>query len=1013
MTDRSCPHIHKAALLFITLHPESVSIDKIATLNISDISDLWLFIEKQTQDGVLERDSLKTAPSFYMANETEKKKILEDSCSEVWRFLFENTDIAEKVLSEKEFSLRKKFLSYAYIEFSPLSETGNEDPLAVKALVVTLYLKSLPTLHPEIQEKALKTAIRYGDTHSQAMLYSCVDIKMLSEGTENKMFDYFNRAKETAELQEDLTLTIHVMFSITSKMSLRGRLKEFISYSEELMKKIVPKINSTDIEKADFHLRKMIEGFNIYSTLISFNYYLSGNYSKSLSILHQLLEKTDKNEKSRFYESIRSYLANIYADQRMTEKAEYFSGDSYRYWTSSPHEEAFSWMTCITLASISMQRNDIRNVKKYLEKGQFFREKSGFYHHYGNILLDVLEWYEINKGEPIDGLNLDSELKRLFDWPDINMHGVARRYYARKLVRRKAKMSRIIAELEFSVELLEKAGAYPAMIESIDMLLEFKEHIKDHERINHLRSLKEAALEFIVGTVREDNAVERHELTRKRIINLIYDIGSLSKIMENSTNPWENAVNVIQSQTGCENCGIFEMKGAENRSEILTLAIQSANTQWNGAVRTFLISSGFPGTVNKESSSLSDVGFFNEGRLIIIPFSTKEYFRRYVLCMENNYTAPLITQNDTELLGILGLQLGVLTENINVWNDLQKKKLSLENENLYFRKQNPAVSGYEIIGESKAVIKMKDLIHKIAPLDSTTLITGETGTGKELIAREIYRNSSRKNGPFIAINIASTPGELIYSILFGHEKGAFTGAVKQSKGLFEMADGGTIFLDEIGDMGINDQVHLLRVLQEKTFKRIGSEKQIYSDFRLIASTNKNLLSDVRIGRFREDLYYRLNVFPINAPPLRERKDDIPMLADHFIKQFSRTMGKNFESIDKKGIELLMNYDWPGNIRELRHVIERSCIISGEPFLKIELFPEIEKNKEETFPLTLDETVRNAVISALKTCYGKIRGVDGAAGMLGIKPSTLYSKIKKLGIQQEIDKAKNRNRESDS
>ena len=1005
MAEESYKYFEEGALLFTALKPVSVPINEIAFLNSSNISEVWLFIEKYTGNKVLIRDTEKEIPSFLINGEDERKKILENSPSEVWKILFLNTDIASEILSEKEFSLRKKFLSLEYVKFSPLSDKENNDPFSVKALVVTLYLKSFPVLSPEIQENALKIAISHGDTHSQAMLYSCVDLKMLSEDAEDKMFDYFSRAKEAAELQEDLTLTIHVMFSLSSKMSMRGRLKEFISYSEELVRKIVPRIETTDMEKADFHLKKMIEGFRIYNTLISLNYYLAGNYVKSLSILHGLLEKIDRNKNHRFYESVRSYLANIYADQRMTEKAEYYSENLYEYWTSNPNEGAFSWMTCITLASIAMQKNDIRSVRKYLEKGHFYRMKSGFYHHYGNILLDVLEWYEIKKGKPVKGITLDSELKRFFDWPDINMCGVARRFSARKLIRKKADMNKVISELNLSIELLEKAGAYPALIESIDMLLELEDHLQDSRTADDLRLLKENVSGYITGVVRKDGAVDRTEFIRKKIYGLIYDIGSLSEITEKSGNPWENVLNLIQSGTGCESCGIFEMDS--NGNDVIRIqAIHSVSDEWSLMVRKFLMSDGFSQIVDN-SYGFKQSGFYNEDRLIIVPFMKKGGTERYFLCMENSYTIPLITKDNSELLGIIGLQLSVLAENIYLWEEIQTRKLSLENENLYFRKRNPAVSDCEIIGNSNSVVKMRELIYKIAPLDSTVLITGETGTGKELVAREIYQNSARSDGPFIAVNVAATPGELLYSTLFGHEKGAFTGAVKQSKGLFEMADGGTIFLDEIGDMGINDQVHLLRVLQERTFKRIGSEKQISSDFRLIAATNRNLLEDVRNGRFREDLYYRLNVFPINVPPLKERKEDIPDLVSYFMKQFSRTMGKSFGNIDRKSLESLMYYDWPGNIRELRHVIERSCIISEEPFLKVEMFQNNGIQRDGNVRDTLDQIIRKSIIRALKVCQGRIRGKDGAAAMLGINPSTLYSKIGKLGIKDEIEKTRKR------
>src|SRR3954469_114209 len=260
--------------------------------------------------------------------------------------------------------------------------------------------------------------------------------------------------------------------------------------------------------------------------------------------------------------------------------------------------------------------------------------------------------------------------------------------------------------------------------------------------------------------------------------------------------------------------------------------------------------------------------------------------------------------------------------------DRKRSEEKLQLENAALREEIDQTSMFEeIVGTSPALRAVLTRISKVAPSDSTVLVTGETGTGKELVARAIHRRSRRGSRAFVAVNCAAIPRDLIASELFGHEKGAFTGAIQRRLGRFELAHGGTIFLDEIGELSSDTQMALLRVLQEHEFERVGGRERIQVDVRVIAATNRDLTAAVADGTFRQDLFYRLNVFPIEAPPLRERKDDILMLVEYFVQRYARRTGKNIRSIDKKTLDLLQSYDWPGNIRELQNVIERSVILS--------------------------------------------------------------------------------------
>jgi transcriptional regulator with GAF, ATPase, and Fis domain len=346
-------------------------------------------------------------------------------------------------------------------------------------------------------------------------------------------------------------------------------------------------------------------------------------------------------------------------------------------------------------------------------------------------------------------------------------------------------------------------------------------------------------------------------------------------------------------------------------------------------------------------------------------------------------------------------------------DDRKQAEERTRQENFALREQIDQIFMFEeIVGSSPALITVLSNIMKVAPTPSTVLITGETGTGKELIARAIHKGSPRADRAFITVNCASLPSSLIASELFGHEKGAFTGALQRRQGRFELANGGTIFLDEIGELPAETQITLLRVLQDRKFERVGGTQSIQADVRVVAATNRNLENAMANGTFRADLFYRLNVFPIQMPPLRERKDDISTLLEYFVQRFGRKLGKTFSKIDKRTVELFKSYDWPGNVRELQNVVERSAIVSPDDVFCVDeawlttthtVNTGVPKSRsgQHVPELTNDDFGRERQIieTALAESRGRVYGTDGAAAKLRIPPSTLDSKIKKLQIRK--------------
>jgi PAS domain S-box-containing protein len=368
-----------------------------------------------------------------------------------------------------------------------------------------------------------------------------------------------------------------------------------------------------------------------------------------------------------------------------------------------------------------------------------------------------------------------------------------------------------------------------------------------------------------------------------------------------------------------------------------------------------------------------------------------------------------LRSNEDEFLGTMSIGVDV-TDKLKAESELMKAyeevrilKERLEDENVYLREQIVSEAGFgDIIGRSDAMIYVLTRIEAVAPTRASILLEGETGVGKELLARAVHSRSPRKERPMVKVDCSTLPPELLESELFGHERGAFTGADRRRRGRFELADGGTVFLDEIGELPIDLQPKLLRILEDGEFERLGGETTRKVDVRIIAATNRTLKEEVKAGKFRGDLYYRLSSFPISVPPLRQRRADIPDLALAFAHRFAEQHGKEITAISKSELDKLGEYEWPGNVRELKNVIERAVITAQGPSLRLG----IEKQAPSTPPgdskelLTMAEMEKRHILAALKSSSGKISGAEGAATVLGLNPNTLRSRMQKLGIKKQ-------------
>ncbi|VAX24036.1 Formate hydrogenlyase transcriptional activator [hydrothermal vent metagenome] len=511
-----------------------------------------------------------------------------------------------------------------------------------------------------------------------------------------------------------------------------------------------------------------------------------------------------------------------------------------------------------------------------------------------------------------------------------------------------------------------------------------------------LKIENEVKFALSLSTINKELQWKEHTVQHIKIISdIITNVLSRKIILEENTEKELWSQSILQGMP--QIAYVFDSEGKlkrwnENLEKILGYSPEELNNKF---VLDFIVEEFKEETMNRFMKVLQD---------------NKEQMVQYELLTKSGETHPYQGSGSLAVINGEKYLIGMAIDISDFKNsqslvekqleEIRELKNQIEAENYYLKEELKKSHSFdEIIGKHETLLHSLYRIEQVAPTDTTVLLEGETGTGKELFARAIHQRSKRKDRPLVVVNCASIPPNLVESELFGHEKGAFTGAVSKQIGKFELTDGATLFLDEVGELPYNIQSKLLRVLQEGTFERVGGKKTIKVDVRIIAATNRILEEEVKKNNFRADLYYRLNVYPVTIAPLRERKSDIPLLVEHFVNKFNNKFGKNVKSVTKKTIQQLQRYSWTGNVRELENIIERAMILSGSSKLNIEKLPSIVniKNEEETLPL--EEYERRYIISVLEKTYWRVDGPNGAAKILDIHPETLRSRMRKLQIKR--------------
>ena len=610
---------------------------------------------------------------------------------------------------------------------------------------------------------------------------------------------------------------------------------------------------------------------------------------------------------------------------------------------------------------------------------------------------------------PIPGISLKEEVWRLSQAKSVFMQGLAYRYKA--LLERKegSNGARIMRSLKLSLKYLEESGsAIEAAKSRLEIARQYvlsgREKRAKQEALSAAKVLSPLNEEFIPDDLRylitpEDNS---RGILLKEILGLGQEIVNIRE----SRDLVLKIISSVSRITGAERGAIFlwdgrklEIKASKNLSseEIFhpdfspsMKVIEDVAQSGAGCIRN----------VNPdEMRALSSKSIVRT--MICVPLVLRDQIKG-VLYHDNRLLGSAFKKSDLELLAYFAAQAAIALDNVTSYEEMQKMNQKLTEEKNYFVEQYrfSKISIENIIGQSAPIKRVMQQIEQVADTDANVLILGDTGVGKELVASAVHQQSPRRDKPFICVQCSALPEKLLPSELFGHEKGAFTGALKRRIGRFELADRGTIFLDEIGDLRPDMQVQLLRVLETKQFERIGGSETLRSDFRVITATNRDLKKLVAAGHFRRDLYYRLNVFPIHVPTLLERKEDIPLLVDYFVRLYAKKLGKTFEKIAREDLAVLLQYDWPGNIRELENIVERAVILNHGRLLRFSgVLPSIVDHTANEDGFVLSDHERRHIIRALEKTNGKVRGSGGAAELLGINPSTLFFRMKQLNIKR--------------
>ena len=746
--------------------------------------------------------------------------------------------------------------------------------------------------------------------------------------------------------------------------------------------------------------------FSLLSTImVAHCYALTGQVTQGLGMLDAIQRLCRERGDRSMAAQAAATMGAIMLDKHLFQEALHYLEPSLKEGIQEHNEWVEIWVS-LMLARVHFWRGEKKRallfLRKFLEASNQAQITVRPYPYFIELCWAAAQ--EEIAGIP--GLSLPEEISRMLSGNNVFTKGVAHRYQALLQKIQGETREKIHHSLQLSLECLQESGH---QIELAKSQMELGRHYLIGDETEKARLTFSAAAPILMAVnpdlIPDDlRGLATEQPRGDQLLKEILKLGQEIVSIRDDKDLVQHIISSLNRITGAERGAIFLHDSSSRPAKLRPRATKNLTSEQ-------IAHSDF----RSSWKMIEEVAQTGKGRISTSPASSSDAVRSRicvpmvfkdrvvgVLYHDNRLLSSVFKESDLDLLTYFGAMAAFSLENVRAYEEIQKLNQKLREEKQYYEEQHlHSVHFEDIVGQSPAILSVLAKVEQVAPANTNVLILGETGVGKELVARAIHRHSPRREKPFIRVLCSSLPDSLIPSELFGHEKGAFTGAIRQQIGRFELADGGTLFLDEIGDLPLEVQVRLLRVLQTKEFERVGGHQTLRSDFRLLAATNRDLEKEVREQKFRADLFYRLNVFPIYVPPLRERQGDIPLLAHYFLKIYGTKMSKSFEKIPISEMDKLMQYEWPGNVRELENIIERGTILSREPLFQVpmELSPSSLEERSDPTSLTMRENERRHILRILQKTRWKIRGNGGAAELLEMNPSTLASRMQKLGINR--------------
>lgn len=847
----------------------------------------------------------------------------------------------------------------------------------------------------------LPIAKRLNNKRAQAIIEVCIGRLYQKKGDLIEASKHFNNGWKISENTNDHNLEKKMSKFMAISLFWQGMINEAVSVYEKTIDNVED--ISTDLDEFWSYL------------MLAYCYGLAGRITRGIGLAEALKERALSNKMIKYQAYAEAVISLILLEVRQIEKACPHIDNALNIGNKIGNHLVL-WMAEPCRAYELYLKGDLPGAKDFLISGIRHAKCLGQIDHPSPWILDILWALHIANLEPIQGYSFASEITRIKGWPNAYMKGVALRYEAIDSFRNRQDSKHIEMLLLNSVELLKKSGA---KIELNRTHIELAKLFVWNNEINRAKKFAKKSFEFFRDIDEqlfpsELSFLIQNKSEKTRLLKGITELGNIVDGHSSIDNYLERVITILTDMFRAERAAVLltdietgepPFSIAASRNFCPAELVQFKNEPLQTIIRSTLekkeaIVINNPG--KQFGSTLGHTHKLFDRSLACIPLIIKRESVGLIY-LDNRFFKGAFSEKDLMLITAISYQLSSQLESV-----MKQSEASLADDSLKYFSSEPnvietEVNSMNIIGNDKAFQRTLLQIDKVSKTDATVLILGETGAGKELFAKAIHQKSNRSEEPLISVNISALSENLLQSELFGHEKGAFTGADKTRIGRFEIAHRGTIFLDEIGDLSQESQVKLLRVLQEGEFERVGGSQTIRSNFRLIAATNRNLHELIACGKFRSDLYYRLCTFPIKIPPLRERKGDIKNLVLYFLHKYASKHRKQIKRIHDDEIKKLMAYSWPGNVRELEHVIERGIILAEGENLVIKDFEtvaaDIKENRVEVELLSLDEIMRKHIINVLNHTKWKIRGEQGAAKILGLNPSTLDFRINKLDIKK--------------